>query len=73
MSLTYGYDVKTNDDQMLEAPVEVNKILAQIVLPGAVLMNYLPFRAYIHPQSLPFSSFSLPILSTIRPFLDSFL
>jgi hypothetical protein len=46
MSLTYGYDVKTNDDEMLEAPVEVNKILAQIVLPGAVLMNHLPFRAY---------------------------
>ncbi|KAH9976352.1 cytochrome P450 [Lactifluus volemus] len=56
MSLTYGYDVKTNDDEMLEAPVEVNKILAQIVLPGAVLMNHLPFLQYIHSW-IPFYSY----------------
>lgn len=47
MSLTYGYDLKAHDDKMIEAPVEINKILMQIVLPGAAIMNHLPFRAYI--------------------------
>ena len=45
MSITYGYDLKTYDDKMIEAPVEINKVLAHIVLPGAAVMNYLPFCA----------------------------
>jgi hypothetical protein len=50
MSLTYGYDLKTYKDELIKAPVEINKILAQIVLPGAVLINYIPFSAVTcHP------------------------
>ena len=52
MSLTYGYDLKTYDDDLIVAPVEINKILAQSVLPGAVLMNHIPFSAGISCASL---------------------
>ncbi|KAI0253721.1 cytochrome P450 [Lactifluus subvellereus] len=56
MSLTYGYDLKTHDDKMIEAPVEINKILMQIVLPGAAIMNHLPFLQYIHSW-IPYYSY----------------
>ena len=42
MSLTYGYDVK-DGDKMLEAPVQVAKLLAPLLRPGGALINYLPF------------------------------
>jgi hypothetical protein len=45
MSLTYGYDLKTYNDELIKAPVEINKVLEQIVLPGAVLINHIPFSA----------------------------
>jgi hypothetical protein len=45
MAVTYGYDLKEYSDDLIEAPVEINKILAQSVLPGAVLINYIPFSA----------------------------
>jgi hypothetical protein len=44
MSLTYGYDLK-DDDKILEAPVQVTKILSPLFLPGAALVNHLPFCA----------------------------
>ena len=45
MALTYGYDLKTYNDDLIRAPVEINEVLKQIVLPGAVLINYIPFSA----------------------------
>jgi hypothetical protein len=43
MSLTYGYDLKENDDILV--PVRyTGDIMAQVVLPGAALVNHLPFR-----------------------------
>jgi hypothetical protein len=48
MSLTYGYDLKTYNDELIKAPVELNKVLAQIVLPDAVLANYIPFSTIIY-------------------------
>ena len=44
MSLAYGYDLK-NGDKILEAPVRTGKILSARMLPGAALVNHLPFRA----------------------------
>jgi hypothetical protein len=44
MSLTYGYDLKEGDD-MIAAPVQATKILSECVLPGAALVNHLPFCA----------------------------
>ncbi len=43
MSLVYGYDLKEND-KVIVAPVQLGHILARLVLPGAALVNYLPFR-----------------------------
>jgi hypothetical protein len=43
MAVTYGYDLKEYNDDLINAPVEINKILAQSVLPGAVLINHIPF------------------------------
>ena len=42
MSLTYGYDLKAGD-RFLEAPVQTSEIVSRLVLPGAALVNYLPF------------------------------
>jgi cytochrome P450 len=44
MSLTYGYNLKTGD-KILEAPLQVTKIMSKLVLPGAALVNHLPFCA----------------------------
>ena len=45
MSLTYGYDLKDNDDRMIAAPVQATEMLSRLILPGAVLVNHLPFCA----------------------------
>jgi len=43
MSLTYGYELKENDDILI--PVrKTGDIMAQLVMPGAALVNHLPFR-----------------------------
>jgi hypothetical protein len=53
MSLTYGYDLKDNDD-IIAAPIQVTKILSELILPGAALVNHLPFCTvfYITPSML---------------------
>ena len=50
MSLTYGYDLK-DGDKILEAPVQATKIMSPLILPGAALVNHLPFCAVsdFHP------------------------
>ena len=47
MSLTYGYDLKDNGDHMIAAPVQATEMLSHLILPGAVLVNHLPFCADI--------------------------
>ncbi len=42
MSLTYGYDVN-DGDELMAAPIEATEMTARVVLPGAVLVNHLPF------------------------------
>ncbi|KAI9441802.1 cytochrome P450 [Lactarius indigo] len=42
MHLTYGYDLKENDD-LLVPPKRVVEIMVQFALPGAALVNHLPF------------------------------
>jgi hypothetical protein len=44
MSLTYGYDLK-DGDKILEAPVRATNIMSPLLLPGASLVNHLPFCA----------------------------
>jgi hypothetical protein len=42
MSVTYGYDLE-DGDKILEAPEWAVKILSSLALPGAALVNHLPF------------------------------
>jgi hypothetical protein len=44
MSLTFGYDLK-DGDKILEAPLQVNRLLGSLAQPGAALVNYFPFCA----------------------------
>jgi hypothetical protein len=44
MHLTYGYDLKENDDILIPAR-RTGDIVASFLLPGAALVNHLPFRA----------------------------
>ena len=44
MSLTYGYDLNDGDDFMT-APIQATEIMSRLILPGAALVNHLPFCA----------------------------
>ena len=56
MSVTYGYDLK-DGDKILEATTQTSELLSPLLLPGATLVNHLPFRATVHfiPAILPAS------------------
>jgi cytochrome P450 len=56
MSLTYGYDLKGNDDHMIAAPVQGTEMLGQLILPGAALVNHLPFLRHI-PSWVPWFNY----------------
>jgi hypothetical protein len=43
MSLTYGYDLKENDDILVPVRKSTD-IMMEVVMPGAALVNHLPFR-----------------------------
>jgi hypothetical protein len=43
MQLTYGYDLKENDDILIPAR-RTGEIMSHFSLPGAALVNFLPFR-----------------------------
>jgi hypothetical protein len=44
MSLTYGYDLQEGDD-IVAAAVQAAEMIVPLVLPGATLVNHLPFCA----------------------------
>ncbi|KAI0291302.1 cytochrome P450 [Russula brevipes] len=51
MSLTYGYELKENDDILV--PVQkTSEIMSRVVLPGAALVNHLPFLRHT-PSWIP--------------------
>ena len=49
LAMTYGYEAHEHDDRMIDASKRMNKFGVEKVLPGALLVNYLPFRMYCHP------------------------
>jgi len=63
MSLTYGYDLK-DGDKIFEAPVQTNELLSPLVLPGATLVNHLPFLRHI-PSWVPYFSYK-PFARIVR-------
>jgi hypothetical protein len=54
MSLTYGYDLNDGDDFMA-APIQTTEIMSRVMLPGAALVNHLPFCA------VPYFITSVPV------------
>ncbi|KAI0253728.1 cytochrome P450 [Lactifluus subvellereus] len=55
MSLTYGYDLKDNDD-IIAAPIQAVEIMSRLLLPGAAWVNHLPFLRHI-PSWVPWFSY----------------
>ena len=45
MALAYGYDLKDGDDFMA-APIQATELMSGVIMPGAVLVNHLPFCAH---------------------------
>ena len=41
--MTYGYEVHKRDDIMLDAAKRMSNFAQANILPGALLVNYLPF------------------------------
>ncbi|KAI0069313.1 cytochrome P450 [Artomyces pyxidatus] len=56
MSTVYDYDVKAHGDRYLEAAIEMSKLGARTVMPGAVLVNHLPMLRHL-PEWLPGTGF----------------
>ncbi|KAI0291061.1 cytochrome P450 [Multifurca ochricompacta] len=55
MSLTYGYDLKENDKIMI--PVRVTgEIMSRLAVPGAALVNHLPFLKHV-PSWFPWFTY----------------
>jgi hypothetical protein len=47
MSITYGYDLN-DGDELMAAPIQANEIVSRVILPGALLVNHLPFRTILY-------------------------
>lgn len=47
MSLTYGYDLN-DGDELLAAPIQSTELMSRVILPGAVLVNHLPFCTVLY-------------------------
>ena len=45
MAITYGYEIKENNDRMICAARELATLISESALPGALLVNELPLRA----------------------------
>jgi len=71
MRLTYGYDLKENDD-MLTPPKRIAEIMKQFFFPGAALVNHLPFRAVpLFPTVIRVSHGYIQSGASLRGFLCS--
>jgi hypothetical protein len=47
--MTYGYEVKGHSDKMLTSARNLSNLGTSVVLPGASLVNELPFRMSFSP------------------------
>jgi hypothetical protein len=73
MSLTYGYDLKEGD-KILEAPVQATEIHAPLILPGAALINHVPFCAVSNfipaMPAVPYGNFSVRYIPSWVPYFS---
>jgi hypothetical protein len=44
LAMTYGYEVDERLDKMIEAATEMSNFAVPKVVPGALLVNEIPFR-----------------------------
>ena len=44
LAMTYGYEVRGHDDRKVESVKQMAKLAVATALPGALLVNDLPFR-----------------------------
>ena len=56
MSMTYGVDVKENDDPLIALAEAALKSTAESILPGAFLVDMIPILKYI-PEFMPGAGF----------------
>ncbi|KAI0291060.1 cytochrome P450 [Multifurca ochricompacta] len=56
LAMAYGYEVQGRDDSMIDVPRRLNEIGIATALPGALLVNDLPFLRHI-PEWLPWLSY----------------
>ena len=47
MSLTYDYDLN-DGDEFMAAPIRATEMTARVILPGALLVNHLPFCTILY-------------------------
>jgi hypothetical protein len=66
MSLTYGYELKENDDILAPAH-KTAEITTQLVMPGAALVNYLPFCTEQSVSLLNAGVVTFFLISTTHP------
>ena len=69
MSITYGYDLN-DGDELMAAPIQANEIVSRVILPGALLVNHLPFRTILYFITA-ILVFLTAILSAARSFMGS--
>jgi hypothetical protein len=72
MHLTYGYDLKENDDILMPAR-RTGEIMSYFSLPGTALVNFLPFRtvSFTLLSLLPPFNCLTAIFSQTSPFVGS--
>ncbi|KAH9986732.1 cytochrome P450 [Russula compacta] len=56
LAMTYGYEAQERNDRMIDASKTMNKFGEDRILPGASLVNHLPFLRHI-PEWLPWFSY----------------
>jgi hypothetical protein len=64
LAMGYGYEVKGLDDQKIKAARNLAKLISETALPGALLVNDLPFCEYTLSH---WASSALINTSTIHP------
>ena len=51
MSIAYGIDIKSADDQFLNASIEAIRVIGTATTPGKFLVDVIPTREYLYVQT----------------------
>jgi hypothetical protein len=67
LSMTYGIDINSTDDQFLNANLEASHALATVAVPGKFLVDIIPIRACLCAQNSNLRAPDGPSDSTVHP------